>query len=169
MVRQENPERAQRATIITRFTKLLEVLGPTAREVGELRGYSQRSRVMKWSRWIFKKKWRSSRKVRSTSLVPWRTRRVGSSRAKVTTKRKSRSSMVKLWRRWWSTRFPHSWAMLTTRRCHQKDLIRRWQGPCHVHGWDSEHIFEQNVVVPVLQIRKVIGEVIELIPKERVS
>ena len=41
MVRKESPERAQRATIpekITCFTKLLEGLGPTAREVGEVRG-----------------------------------------------------------------------------------------------------------------------------------
>ena len=41
MVRKESPERAQRATILdktTSFTKLLEGLRPTAREVGEVRG-----------------------------------------------------------------------------------------------------------------------------------
>ena len=47
MVQKENPERAQRATILdkmTCFTKLLEGLRPTAREVGEVRGHSQRSK-----------------------------------------------------------------------------------------------------------------------------
>ena len=38
-----------------------------------------------------------------------------------------------------------------------------------MHGCDSEHIVELNVVVPVLQIRKEIGEVTKLIPKERIS
>ena len=36
-----------------------------------------------------------------------------------------------------------------------------------MQGRDSERIVEQNVVVPVLQIRKEIGEVTEVIPKER--
>ena len=50
MVRKESPERAQRATILgkmTCLTMLREGLRPTAREVGEVRGHSQRSRAMR--------------------------------------------------------------------------------------------------------------------------
>ena len=38
MVRKESPERAQRATILDKMTKLLEGFRPAAREVGEVRG-----------------------------------------------------------------------------------------------------------------------------------
>ena len=38
-----------------------------------------------------------------------------------------------------------------------------------MHGRDSERVVEQNVVVPVLQIRKEIGEVTKLIPEGRIS
>ena len=38
-----------------------------------------------------------------------------------------------------------------------------------MHGLVSEHIVEQNAVVPVLHIRKEFGEVTELIPEECIS
>ena len=38
-----------------------------------------------------------------------------------------------------------------------------------MHRTDSERIIEHSVVVPVLQIRKEIGEVTKLIPEERIS
>ena len=50
MVRKDSPELAQRATTLdkmTCFTMLLEGLGPTAREIGEERDHSKRSRAMR--------------------------------------------------------------------------------------------------------------------------
>ena len=174
MVRKESPERAQRATILdkmTCFTKLLEGLRPTAREVGEVRGQfttikSNEMKPMNLQEEVKKLEEQESAINVACPMedeASWVITCKGDHEEEIT--QFDGETVKKMMINEISTFL----STIDDVQISPEGFDSEVQGPCHVHGSDSERIVEQNVVVPVLQIRKEVGEVTELIPEERIS